>query len=281
MKLTVSFFLVVSFSWCIGLKGIIIPENAHELSTAGAGIAGGREPGLNPAMNVSKQSYLQFSLNQWLGDIKGSYIAYHWGRELSQVISLQSWNAKDLQLWGNKPDSSPLGTFGVHYVSAAYSISHHLNTPYHFGLRIQANYSHLYTESMNGISLDAGVLLPLNSFLTAGAVIRHLGYENTNNLRAELPLESGLGMEMKLPFKISILTDAIFKSEKNIDTRVGIRTNWKWLNAHAGTSMYEKRTAHALGCSFNYRQWLVMYSIYHHENSVLGLPQFLDVRRYF
>ena len=275
-----AFILIFSFSWGIGLTGLIIPENAHILSTAGTGIAGGIAPSLNPAMNVSKHSYIQFSLNRWLGDIKGSHTAFHWGGNIPQAFSIQSWNATNLQLWGDNPDSQPLGTFGVHYVSAAYSISHHLNTPYRFGVRIQVNYNHLYTESMNGITLNMGALFPLGSFMAAGVVVRNLGYEYTNNLRVELPGEIGLGTEMKLPLKISVLADAIYLSEKGTDFRIGTRTHWKWLNIHAGTSIFEKRNAWAFGFSFNYRKWLISYGIYHHENTILGLPQFLDVRRY-
>ncbi|SVD72607.1 uncharacterized protein METZ01_LOCUS425461, partial [marine metagenome] len=242
MKLILSIILSISFSWGIGLTGLIIPENSYVLSTAGAGIAEGLTPALNPAMNVSKYSYIQFSLNRWLGDIKGSHTAYHWGREIPQTISVQSWSATDLELW-DKPNFTPLGTFGVHYVSAAYSISHHFNTSYRFGIRFQANYIHLFTESMSGITLDAGALFPFSSFLTAGVVVRNMGYENTNNLRSELPGEIGFGTELKLPFKISILTDVIYLSEKGTDIRFGARTHFKWLNIHAGTSMHEKRNA--------------------------------------
>ena len=288
MKLTLFFILTVSFSWSIGLKGLIIPENAYILSTAGTGIAEGIAPSLNPAMNIIEHSYIQFSLNQWLGDIKGSHTAFHWGQKISQAISIQSWNSEEIPQCGenpcgDNPQSNSLGTFGVHYVSVAYSISHHLSTPYRFGVRIQANYNHLYIESMSGITLDAGALFPIGSFLTIGAVVRNLGYEYTNNLRAKLPMEIGLGTELKLPVKISVLTDAIYLSEKGIDFRIGIRTHFKWLNAHAGTSIHEKRTSQALGFSFNYRQWLISYGVYYHENSILSptLPQFLDVRRYF
>ena len=84
-----------------------------------------------------------------------------------------------------------------------------------------------------------------------------------------------------IPFKISILTDVIYLSEKGTDIRFGTRTHFKWLNIHAGTSMHEKRNAQALGFTFNYRKWLINYSIYYHKNTVLGLPHFLDIRRYF
>ena len=200
MNTTFSFIILVSFSWSICLTGLIIPHNAHVLSTAGTGIAGGISPSLNPALNISKHSYIQFSLNHWLGDIKGSHTVHHWGGASPQTISIQSWNAKDLELRDDTPNDTPLGTFGIYYVAAAYSISHHLNTPYRFGIRIQTNYTHLFTESMSGITLDVGALFPLCSFINAGAVIRNLGYEYTNNLRSNLPLESGIGIAVKLPF---------------------------------------------------------------------------------
>ena len=281
MKLTVYLFLIVSFSWSIGFKGLIIPENGYILSTAGAGIAEGIAPGLNPAINISNHSYIQFSKNDWIGNIKGSHTAYQWGGEMPQTISIQTWNANDLELWGDNPDANPLGTFGVHYVSAAYSISHHLNSPYRFGIRIQTNYTHLFTESISGITLDVGALFPLNSFITTGVVVRNYGYKYTNNLKANLPIEIGLGMKLELPIKMSVLSDAIYLSDRSTDIRMGIRSHFKWLNIHAGVSHHEKRMAQALGFSFNYHQWLISYGIYSHENSKLGLPKFLDVRRYF
>ena len=64
--------LLVNATWAIGLQGLVIPQNGQILSTAGAGIAGDIDPALNPAMNTSSHSYLQFSLNRWLGDVSGS-----------------------------------------------------------------------------------------------------------------------------------------------------------------------------------------------------------------
>ena len=168
-----SILIIISFSWSIGLKGLIIPENGYVLSTDGTGIAEGSSPSLNPALKALPSSYIQFSLNRWLGDIKGSHIAYHFGKEFSQSITLQTWNANELQLWGDVPNSSSLGTFSAHYVSSAYSISHDLNTPFRFGLRIQTNYSHLFTESMSGITVSGGALFPINSFITIGLVIKN------------------------------------------------------------------------------------------------------------
>jgi len=274
--------LLISSNWAIGLQGLIIPQNGKILSTAGTGIAGDIHPALNPAMGISSHSYMQFSLNNWLGDVSGGHTLFHWGNEIPKQLSIQTWNAKDLELWGDSPDDSPMGTFGIHYVSAAYSMSHHFNTPYRFGFRLQTNYSHLFTESLSGITLDVGTTIPMGTSITLGAVIRNLGYEFKNNLRAELPVESGIGAAIKLPIiKASILTDLLYSSSNGKEVRAGVSTNWKWMNINAGTSISENRNASSLGFSFNYRSWKINYGIYFHENSaVLGTPQFLDVRRY-
>ena len=274
--------LLISCNWAIGLQGLVIPQNGKILSTAGTGIAGDIHPALNPAMGISSHSYMQFSLNNWLGDVSGGHTLFHWGNEIPKQLSIQTWNAKDLELWGDSPDDSPMGTFGVHYVSAAYSMSHHFNTPYRFGFRLQTNYSHLFTESLSGITLDVGTAIPMGTSITLGAVIRNLGYEFKNNLRAELPVESGIGAAIKLPIiKASILTDLLYSSSNGKEVRAGVSTNWKWMNINAGTSISKNRNAKAMGFSLNYRRWKINYGIYFHENSaVLGIPQFLDVRRY-
>ena len=274
--------LFISSALAIGLQGLVIPQNGQILSTAGTGIAGDIHPALNPAMNPSTHSFIQFSLNRWLGDVSGSHTLFHWGNEIPKQLSIQTWNAKKLELWGDIPDENPLGTFSVHYVAAAYGMSHHFNTPYRFGFRIQTNYSHIYTESLSNITLDAGTIIPLGSSITLGTVIRNLGYENKNNLRADLPLEVGVGTAVKLPIvKASIFTDLLYNISNGQEVRVAISTNWKWLNLNAGTSISENRNAKAMGFSFNYRYWKINYGIYFHENSaVLDIPQFLDIRRY-
>ena len=274
--------LLISSNWAIGLQGLVIPQNGKILSTAGTGIAGDIHPALNPAMGISSHSYMQFSLNNWLGDVSGGHTLFHWGNEIPKQLSIQTWNAKDLELWGDSPDDSPMGTFGIHYVSAAYSMSHHFNTPYRFGFRLQTNYSHLFTESLSGITLDVGTAIPMGTSITLGAVIRNLGYEFKNNLRAELPVESGIGAAIKLPIiKASILTDLLYSSSNGREVRTGVSTNWKWMNINAGTSISKNRNTKAMGFSLNYRRWKINYGIYFHENSaVLGIPQFLDVRRY-
>jgi len=160
-------------------------------------------------------------------------------------------------------------------------MSHHFNTPYRFGFRLQTNYSHLFTESLSGITLDIGTTIPIGTSITLGGVIRNLGYEFKNNLRADLPVEAGIGATVKLPIvKASILTDLLYNSINGQELRAAISTNYKWMNINAGTSISKNRNAKAMGFSLNYRRWKINYGIYFHETAVLGIPQFLDVRLY-
>jgi hypothetical protein len=113
-------------------------------------------------------------------------------------------------------------------------------------------------------------------------VVRNLGFEYTNNLRTTLPIESGIGLNIKVPnVNTSLLADILYNIDHGKEMRFAIATNWKYLNLNAGRSISENRNASSLGFSFNYRSWKINYGIYFHENSaVLGIPQFLDVRRY-
>ena len=282
MRLIIVIIFFITHSFAIGLQGLIIPQSGHILSMAGAGIAGDIDPALNPAMLKKDHPYMQFSLNRWLGGVSGSNTLFRWGNEVQKQVSIQSWSAKDLELWGDSPDERPLGSFGVHWASAAFSISHHFNTPYRFGLRIQTNYSHLFTESISGITMDVGTVLPLGSSFTAAGVIRNIGYEYTNNLRAELPVEGGIGLKIKLPkVKTSLMADLLYNLEQGKEMRIAFATDMEFLNFNAGKSISDNRNAISLGFSFNYRSWKINYGIYFHENSaVLGTPKFLDVRRY-
>jgi len=275
-------YFLISQLGAIGLQGLVIPQSGQILSTSGTGIAGDIDPSLNPAMRKIHYPYMQFSLNRWLGDVHGGHTLFRWGNELQKQITIQSWSATELELWGDNPDERPLGTFGAHWASAAFSMSYHFNTPYFFGVRVQSNYSRLFTESLKGITIDAGAVIPLGSSITAGTVVRNMGFEYSENLQTQLPIEGGLGLKINLPtIQTSLLADLLYNIEQGREIKYAFVTDRKILNLSAGRSTSENRDAASLGFSFKYRSWKVNCGIYFHEkSSVLGTPLFLDVRRY-
>ena len=80
--------------------------------------------------------------------------------------------------------------------------------------------------------------------------------------------------------QFSILVDAINTHKKGIDFRYGIHTNWQRINLYAGLSDNNIRKAKSLGFSVNFHKWRFNYGVYFNEYSILGFPQFLDIRRY-
>ena len=139
MKHLLKLLIILNLSWSIGFQSLLIPPNSEQLSTSSTGIADNLDPFLNPAIGISK-SYLQYSINTWLGEQKGNQGLIKWGKKIPQQFSIQTWNAEKIELRGEYPSNSPLGTFSTHFISTSYSISHHFNTNYQYTDEIYLNF---------------------------------------------------------------------------------------------------------------------------------------------
>ena len=275
--------LLISSLWAIGSQGLTIPANGEILSNSGTGIAGDIDITLNPAMKKLESSYIQFSLNSWLGDLSGSYTLFRWGKTIPKQIGIQTWNANKIKLYGDSPTDRPLGEFDIHWTSVSFGMSHNFNSKYIFGLRVQTHYSHLFTESSLGVTFDLGTLIPINKIFSIGSTISNIGYEFSSSKKSTLPFEYGIGSNIKVPLlKSSILADILYNKSNGLEKRLAIVTNWKYLNINMGRSFAQKRNASALGFSLNYGNWKINYGVYFHENSsIFSDPTCLDIRYYF
>lgn len=274
--------LLIANVYAIGPQGFLIPQNGEILSNCGTGIAGNIDAALNPAMKKIKSPYIQFSINKWLGDLSGSYTLFRWGKTIQKQVSIQTWSANDIELYGDSPSTSPLGKFGVYWSSASFSLSHNFNSKNIFGLRIQTNYSHLFTESLIGITFDVGTFIPINKSISLAGTISNIGYEYNKSIQSSIPTSYAIGTCMKLQtLQLSVLSDILYNSTNGLEQRIALATSRKYLNINFGKSFSEKRQASSIGISFNFRNWKINNGFYFHENSkALGLPIFLDVRCY-
>ena len=281
IKYFIMSILYISISWGIGVQALNIPRNAGSLGTSNTGIAGNIDPSINPAILSKKNNFLQISMDQWLGYVKGSQAVIQWNNKFTNHLSIRSWNANELELWGDKPENEPLGSFGAHWVSAAYTLSHDFNTAFQYGMQVEGHYSHLFTEYISGVTVNFGLMSQPIQSLNLGVVIRNLGYENTNGLNSSLPLTAGIGSAYTITsIKSTVLADLEYDSTHGIILKSALLINWEWLNLRMGHSFNENNTSTALGFGFQYRKWGVGCSILIHENSALGLPLFIDIRRY-
>ena len=275
--------LLISNIWAIGLQGLFIPQNGKILSNAGTGIAGNIDFALNPAMKKIESPYIQFSLNKWLGDLSGSYTLLRWGKTIPKQLSIQTWNADRIKLYGDSPTDYPLGEFDINCTSIAFGSSYNFNSKYILGFRIQTYYSHLFTQTSQGITFDFGTFIPINKILSIGSSISNIGYEFSQNTKSTLPLEYGIGSEIIITIlRSSILLDILNNQSNGQEQRLAFVTNWKYLNINFGKSFSKNRNASALGFSFDYKNWEINYGVYFHQNSsIFSDPRCIDVRYYF
>ena len=110
MKYLIHIILLINLSFSVDILSIQLPENVKSLSYAGYGIASRNNYVANPAsLSASEKSYFEFSGNQWLFDIKGSYLGYI---DKNLLLSAYYWKVDDIEFYEDTPSSSPLDTFG-------------------------------------------------------------------------------------------------------------------------------------------------------------------------
>ena len=92
-----------------------------------------------------------------------------------------------------------------------------------------------------------GTSFPLGNYIDFGAVIRNLGYTYKNNLKADIPVEYGIGTAINIRYvQIILLSDFLLSTQSGKEIRTGLTTNWKRFNFNAGKSTSENRTSRLL-----------------------------------
>jgi len=118
MKQIKFIFILINFSWAIGLKSLLIPVDAISMASSNTGIAQSESVKINPAIIVSKKSNsLSASLNNWLGGIKGNSLSHHWQ---NQYVYINSYQVEDIELWGLTPADEAIANISVRWLSLAY-----------------------------------------------------------------------------------------------------------------------------------------------------------------
>ena len=110
MKYLIYIILLIKVSFSVDILSIQLPENVESLSYNGYGIASKNNYTANPSLlSDSQDSYFEFSSNQWLFDVKGSYFSYV---NESLMLSSHYWGVDDIESYNDTPSASPLNTFG-------------------------------------------------------------------------------------------------------------------------------------------------------------------------
>ncbi len=262
----------------LGTQAFIIPVNARSLALSGSGIGGMDDPYANPAaIDNLQHSELGFSHNSWIGDISGNQVSFAWGDRWPYLLTLQSWNLDDLQLRGEVPQAEPLGTFGSHWIAAGITTGFSVKG-YKAGFTLRTSLVKLYTASSSAITLDGGLTKTLNEHFSFGGTLKNIG-AFSGSLKQSLPVVTGLGLVYrKADLRLRLAADLAYDSVHGGVFSGGLTKGWAHFDFLAGLLLSQGQARMSSGFSFRYRRFEITYGVAFHENSFLGLPQFLDFR---
>ena len=84
----------------------------------------------------------------------------------------------------------------------------------------------------------------------------------------------------KFYFDLVYNVDVINNDDNNI-LKIGLMTKFPYLNLMLGTSQSEGYNDLSYGLSIEVENWVLIFGNLNHENSALGTPRSIELRKYF
>jgi hypothetical protein len=278
MKQIKLIFILFNLSWSIGLKSLLIPVDAISMASSNTGIAQSESVKINPAIIVSQKSKsLSFSLNNWLGGVKGSALTHHWQNE---YVYINSYQVEDIELSGLTPADEAIGNISVRWLSLAYGQGFKLGDNLCVGVEAQGIYSRLYTQTTKGIVGNFGLIYTSNEQYRLGATIKNFGYVDSD-LNEEYPLELGLGFAWNINQPIWLKFDVIKNEFSGTIIRSAIDVRLNYFTFTGGFSQYDSNQYFSGGIKLDYRHWSIAYGILSQEVSALGTPYSIQLTLHY
>ena len=278
MKQIKLIIILFNFSWAIGLKSLLIPVDAVSMASSSSGIALSESVKINPAIIGSQKSNsLSVSLNNWLGDVKGSSLSHYWK---NQYVYINSYQVEDIELRGLTPDDEAIGNFSVRWVSLAYGHGFKLSENLHVGVEAQGIYSRLYTQTTKGFVGNLGAIYSSNDKYKFGLIAKNVGYVDSD-LNEDYPLEIGVGIAWNINQPIWLKFDVIKNEFSGTIIRSAIDVRLNYFTFTGGFSQYDSNQYFSGGIKLDYRHWSIAYGILSQEVSALGTPYSIQLTLHY
>lgn len=276
--------ILLNTSLPIGLKALIVPQNAEMVSLSSSGIAGNINIGINPASIVNKDSFVSFSNNEWLGGLRGSKISYyHAKNKINHYFSFEFLGIDDIELRDEHPSDIPIGYVKSNWIAFDYAGNIPNKYNLDLGYKLKLNYSKLYTDRYYGYSIDFGLKKSINKFIDIGFVVKDFGIEYKSNQSNVIDYSAGFGFAYnylldKTFFKgFNIFIDGLSVADNEV-IRLGMKINFPYVSLMAGTSYSEGYGDFSYGLSFKYEHFEFVIGNLNHENPILGSPVSLEFK---
>tara|TARA_Y100000590_G_C15744951_1_gene1021630 strand:+ start:5618 stop:6490 length:873 start_codon:yes stop_codon:yes gene_type:complete len=287
-RIIILYLILFNIASAIGLKALVIPQSAIVMSTSNSGIGDALSPDINPASISNVKPFFGFSRNIWLGDLQGQKVLVLWDdKNIYSQFSFESLNVNDIELRNDVASETPIGFFGAFWYAFDFSRSVNIEKLFpnlndlKIGYKIKFNLSKLYTESMYGATFDIGMQKKINNNISLGFVFKNYGKEVNKNLKVSTPKLLGLGISYKTPkIPLKILSDIVFQ-DKHTLTKISLNTDFKYINLILGKTKGKDYDDVAFGLSIKLKNWSLIYANLKHDNSNLGNPSSIELRKYF
>ena len=291
-KLLIYIICFLSSVWSIGLDALNIPQKANILATSGSGIAGNVDIEINPSSYM--RPYLGFSNNTWLAGVTGQKSTWIFEGDINRFLSFESLGVDDIEYHSNN-DANPEG-----YISAnwyAMNFGSHIDLKKYFnnirnlqiGYNIKLNYSKLYTESSWGYTFDLGLTKQISDNFNMGFVYKNFGkefYSSEEHTSINPYIGIGVSHIINVIKSDSFHTDLVYyidfinNGDNNI-IKFGTKIKFPYLNLMLGYSHSDGYSDFSYGFSLEIKKWMIVFGNLNHENSSLGTPQSIELRKYF
>ena len=273
--------LFFSFIHAVGLKALVIPQNALTLSLSNTGVGDYLAAEINPASIYKIYQHLGFSKNNWYGELGGQKISSLFSD--NKYFSFESLSVDDIELRDEIASDSPLGFFGAYWYSVDYSQSFQIPSLNSFsvGYRLKFNLSKMYDSSMYGVTADLGLIKKVKDNLSLGLVIKNFGKEYKSNLNADTPLTIGLGVSYNVPVvRLNILSDIVYQDDIVLN-KIALKTSFPYVNLIFGSTQGDDYSDFSMGLIIDIKKWSIIYGSLKHDNDLIGTPSSFELRKYF
>jgi len=288
MKNIIVFILLIQFSYAIGLRSLVIPQNAEMLGSSSTGISSHHQ--LNPANLSQSSGYFSFSRNNWYADIDGQKVSILFESKNffdKSFISMESLSVKDIELRNEIANDSPIGFFGVYWYAIEFAQNLSLgkynanfsNT--HIGYRLKTNLSKLYTSTMYGYTFDLGITSKINDNIKVSFIMKDFGKEFSDDLNASLSEILGFGFNYNIPAIYLTLLSDIYYQNNDFILKYSLKTNFPYINFFTGVTKSNDYSDFAYGLMIELNKWSLVYGSLNHDKAEIGNPTSIELRKTF
>ena len=278
MKYLIS-IIFASISLSVDVMSVVLPSSAKDLSSSGYGIASDGAYSINPALlSDNKKTYFEFSDNEWLFDVAGSYLSY---TDKDIRLSGHYWQVDDIEMYDNNPSESPVSTFGSKTLFLNVAQGFKINNN-NIGYSLKYTYMKLLEYEDKGFVLDFGYQRQFGESVSVGFMIKNLnsGFKNEN----QIPVTSIIGTSQKIKsFPITLNFDLFYNfSDDMLGSYQGIVFSSYLGNLTAGYrynyNLEELDTSLGISLLWNNLEFSMSYLI--KDNKDIGNPIFYQLSYY-